>query len=828
VGAPPADPGSVPTTPFRIFINYRRSDSGGYAGRIYDALNAHADSWKVFMDIDTIDPGEDFTEVIDRSLETCDVVIAVIGRQWLQITDARGRRRLEHPDDFVRLELLAALDRTVRVIPALVQGAEMPSSEDLPDEMTKLARRNAFELSDARWHYDIGRLVEVLEGIHHRRAADAQAEDERQRQEDEDRLKHELAEREAAALATAERERAELDRAEREQAERELDAREQAERDEAARKQAEREEAARRQELARLQAAQERAEREQAERDKAARKQAEREEAARQKELARLQAAQERAEREAAKHAPRAVEPAAGPRPDREVPRVAVGRGAALLGSALFLAGIWAWSWVYAGYYHESYWTDGDGVPMLIVGLPMVVSAGASLIVRRRIFDLVTAALGLVALGIGALGPLLDYVSTRGPGVYLAVVGPLLVIGGAGAAVRGSASPAVARRASPLVTAVTALGVILFFAAIWLKVFAASYSPKFWTIGQQHRLGIFMVVLALVGAASLVTTHFTAHSLPKLALLAAGLLALGITLDPALGGAYTAGTAPDLKGGAALAFVAPGLIAAGALGVLAQLEPRRSSIVSRLLMLAGLVLFLASIWLPAIGDESYWRGYLEGHRQAVFMLILAILSAAAIGLSLLTARRDVVVAAGALGLVGVGFDLYQLVNSRLGWGIVVALVGAILFAVGAILLATNTASLADRLPVGDAPIDVGDAASLLGVALLLAALGVPAGSRYWPTTGVGFILLLLVPYALLLLGRFLMRRRVYAIAGLAIGLVLFGFALYPVVVTKAHPGTGKWLAAVGATLLVAGAARVSTRHLLSHDTPPEPSSAAVA
>jgi TIR domain len=155
-----------PSQPFRVFINYRRSDSGGYAGRIYDALTAHSNEWLVFMDIDAIDPGADFTEVIEESLESCDAVVAVIGRSWLQSTDSRGRRRLEHPDDFVRLELLAALDRKVRVIPVLVQGADMPSSEDLPKALITLARRQGLELSDGRWHYDMSRLIEVLDHYH--------------------------------------------------------------------------------------------------------------------------------------------------------------------------------------------------------------------------------------------------------------------------------------------------------------------------------------------------------------------------------------------------------------------------------------------------------------------------------------------------------------------------------------------------------------------------------------------------------------------------------------------------------------------------------------
>jgi hypothetical protein len=160
---------------FRLFINYRRGDSGGYAGRIYDALNNHSPSWEVFMDIDTIEPGVDFTEVIDHELDTCDAVIAVMGRQWLQQTDVKGQRRLDHPDDFVRLELAAALDRpNVRVIPILVQGVDMPSSDDLPDVLVPLARRNAIELSDSRWSYDMSRLVDVLERIEQKLASEEQ------------------------------------------------------------------------------------------------------------------------------------------------------------------------------------------------------------------------------------------------------------------------------------------------------------------------------------------------------------------------------------------------------------------------------------------------------------------------------------------------------------------------------------------------------------------------------------------------------------------------------------------------------------------------------
>src|SRR5882724_5887907 len=104
------------------------------------------------MDIDTIEPGLDFVEVIEQAVSSCDVLVALIGRQWLTITDNSGRRRLYNPEDFVRLEIAAALARNIRVIPALVQGARMPHSTDLPDVLKMLARRNAHEISDRRFH----------------------------------------------------------------------------------------------------------------------------------------------------------------------------------------------------------------------------------------------------------------------------------------------------------------------------------------------------------------------------------------------------------------------------------------------------------------------------------------------------------------------------------------------------------------------------------------------------------------------------------------------------------------------------------------------------
>lgn len=148
-----------------IFICYRREDSAGYAGRIYDRLSLQFNPDQIFMDVDSIEPGLDFVEVIESAVSACDVMIVIIGKQWLKSDDSHGNRRLDNPEDFVRLEITTAIDRNIRLIPVLVQGVAMPRSSDLPEALGKLARRHALEISDARWQHDIGKLTKTLEGV---------------------------------------------------------------------------------------------------------------------------------------------------------------------------------------------------------------------------------------------------------------------------------------------------------------------------------------------------------------------------------------------------------------------------------------------------------------------------------------------------------------------------------------------------------------------------------------------------------------------------------------------------------------------------------------
>jgi hypothetical protein len=146
----------------RLFISYRREETAGHAGRLYDAIAARFGDGNVFMDVDMA-PGVDFVEQITEAVTSCDVLLVVIGPRWARLSDGGGRPRLHDPNDFVRLEVETALRLPdLAVIPLLVGGARMPGGEELPESLSELSRRNALELSDQRWRYDVGRLVTAL------------------------------------------------------------------------------------------------------------------------------------------------------------------------------------------------------------------------------------------------------------------------------------------------------------------------------------------------------------------------------------------------------------------------------------------------------------------------------------------------------------------------------------------------------------------------------------------------------------------------------------------------------------------------------------------
>jgi TPR repeat protein len=166
----------------QIFISYRRGDDSAWARLVYDRLHARFPGNKVFIDVDSIDPGIDFAKAIEKSVGSCDVLIAVIGRQWLTSSGGR-RRRLDNPDDYVRLEIGTALKRGIRVIPVLVEGALMPRPGELPGDLKALTRRNAFNVSHHRFQADAEQLLDAVE----RALANARAEGQRP-YEDQERI----------------------------------------------------------------------------------------------------------------------------------------------------------------------------------------------------------------------------------------------------------------------------------------------------------------------------------------------------------------------------------------------------------------------------------------------------------------------------------------------------------------------------------------------------------------------------------------------------------------------------------------------------------------
>jgi formylglycine-generating enzyme required for sulfatase activity len=149
----------------KIFISYRREDTAGYAGRIYDRLRSRFGENNIFMDVDSIAPGEDFVRAIERSVEEVHVLIALIGARWLDITDEPETRRLDNPNDFVRIEIATALERGIRVIPVLIGSAKMPRSKDLPDVLKTLARRNALSIRHERFNADVDELGDAIDKV---------------------------------------------------------------------------------------------------------------------------------------------------------------------------------------------------------------------------------------------------------------------------------------------------------------------------------------------------------------------------------------------------------------------------------------------------------------------------------------------------------------------------------------------------------------------------------------------------------------------------------------------------------------------------------------
>jgi len=146
-----------------VFISYRREDSAGFAGRLCESLERRLGDGEVFRDADALEPGQDFVDAITARLSRCKACLVLIGREWLDVMDGSGRRRLEQDNDYVRLEIAGALARSdVLVVPVLVEGVRMPGSEELPESIRALSRRQAVSLRDETWDADVDRLVAAV------------------------------------------------------------------------------------------------------------------------------------------------------------------------------------------------------------------------------------------------------------------------------------------------------------------------------------------------------------------------------------------------------------------------------------------------------------------------------------------------------------------------------------------------------------------------------------------------------------------------------------------------------------------------------------------
>ena len=148
----------------RIFISYRRhGDGSGYGGRLADGLLEHFGRNQCYLDVEHVEPGFDFVQSIEKGIADCEVLIVVIGPDWITQQDQDGNPRLHNPNDWVRIETATGLKRKIRVIPVLVGGAALPKEDQLPDDLKELCRRQAHELSDSRWTHDVGKLIESIE-----------------------------------------------------------------------------------------------------------------------------------------------------------------------------------------------------------------------------------------------------------------------------------------------------------------------------------------------------------------------------------------------------------------------------------------------------------------------------------------------------------------------------------------------------------------------------------------------------------------------------------------------------------------------------------------
>jgi hypothetical protein len=149
----------------RIFLCYRREDSQGFARGIYESLAAKYSPEQVYRDIDSTPPGVRYSTWIESRIDQCHVMIVLIGPAWSTAKDQAGQRRLELPKDWVREEIAVGLRRGIPILPVCVQGARMPSEDELPPSIVDLAGFQSTEVTDSRWDFDIKRLLQAIDNL---------------------------------------------------------------------------------------------------------------------------------------------------------------------------------------------------------------------------------------------------------------------------------------------------------------------------------------------------------------------------------------------------------------------------------------------------------------------------------------------------------------------------------------------------------------------------------------------------------------------------------------------------------------------------------------
>jgi hypothetical protein len=154
----------------RVFISYRRQDTSGYAGHLFESLRSQLPRGsRIFMDVDSIQGGSRFEQEIENAVGECSSFLALIGPGWSGVVDDDGNRRLDDPKDFVRREIEAAITNNVPIVPVLMNGARMPTRENVPPAIADLVERQAVEISDSHWAPDVDRLVATILGPESRR-----------------------------------------------------------------------------------------------------------------------------------------------------------------------------------------------------------------------------------------------------------------------------------------------------------------------------------------------------------------------------------------------------------------------------------------------------------------------------------------------------------------------------------------------------------------------------------------------------------------------------------------------------------------------------------